>query len=70
MEVTSHHLVAGARSENLPFCVTVMYSDTLAKCNTIIEEEAVERKNCHQHCMRWTVAITEKKIHFYAPSQR
>lgn len=44
MEVTSHHLAAGARSENLPFRVTVMYSDILAKCNTTIEEEAVERK--------------------------
>lgn len=44
MEVTSHHLAAGARSENLPFCVTVMYSDILAKSNTTIEEEVVERK--------------------------
>lgn len=48
MEVTSHHLAAGARSENLPFCVTVMYSDILAKSNTTIEDEVAERKNVHQ----------------------
>lgn len=42
MEVTSHHLAAGARSENLPLCVTVMDSDILAKCCTTIEEEEDE----------------------------